>query len=341
MNRDDILKKLSDNGFEIKENIIINDNDETVTCRIDGKQYKRIYGRVLSRFGLYSDEYKILFPNAPLGTQDDRKNTSKSCGLYMREPYYRQLYSEKFMGEKNPNHTAKTTEQERKERSPFSVEFYKKHDIGKTREELYDDIKKIAVYNTQPQYYINRGFSAEEAKKMVSDRQRTFSYETCIAKYGLEEGERIFTERQELWQESLKPHKIGYSMVSQKVFNILLNNYDQTELIDVFYATKNNEISLRNTNGGIYLYDFTDTKRMKMIEFNGDLYHANPNIYEATDNPNPYHPEYTAEEIWNKDDNKRIVANNNGYDLHIVWESDWIDNPDKCIRECLEFLGIK
>lgn len=58
-----ILQKLKDNNILIKDNIIINDNDETVTSRI--------YGRYLKSLGLTSDEYKILFPNAPLMCGND------------------------------------------------------------------------------------------------------------------------------------------------------------------------------------------------------------------------------------------------------------------------------
>jgi hypothetical protein len=66
-------------GIEIRENIIIDDNDETVTCRIDGKQYKRIYGRVLKDFGLTSADLEESFtigeivskPNAKLKEEND------------------------------------------------------------------------------------------------------------------------------------------------------------------------------------------------------------------------------------------------------------------------------
>ena len=53
------------------------------------------------------------------------------------------------------------------------------------------------------EYYLLRGFSEEDAKAKVSNIQSTFSLEKCIEKHGLEEGTRIWSERQEKWQETL------------------------------------------------------------------------------------------------------------------------------------------
>ena len=38
---------------------------------------------------------------------------------------------------------------------------------------------------------------------MLSERQRTFSKEICINKYGEEKGIEIFNKRQNLWQKNL------------------------------------------------------------------------------------------------------------------------------------------
>jgi hypothetical protein len=123
--KEQIINKLKEKNIEIQKNIIIDDNDDTVTSRIDGKQYKRIYGYYLKKIGITSKEYLILFPNAPLYSNKDLYKTTVNSGKYMKTEYYKNMFSEKIKGEKNPNHKSKTSEQERKERSPFSLEFYK------------------------------------------------------------------------------------------------------------------------------------------------------------------------------------------------------------------------
>jgi hypothetical protein len=80
---------------------------------------------------------------------------------------------------------------------------------------------------------------------------------------------------------------------------------------------------------------------MKMIEYNGDQYHANPKIYEANDYPHPYHKtnNYTSESIWKKDEDKANLAHSNGYELLVIWDSDYRKDKEGTVEKCLEFLN--
>ena len=53
---------------------------------------------------------------------------------------------------------------------------------------------------------------------------------------------------------------------------------------------------------------FTDIKNKKIIEYNGDDYHGNPNKYNFDDYPNPFRKDLTAKDIWNKDKQKKRVS---------------------------------
>lgn len=81
-------------------------------------------------------------------------------------------------------------------------------------------------------YWINKGYNQEDSKKMQSNRQRTFSKDICIEKYGLEDGMRIWQERQNKWTISLK--NSDYDLVSGKSFTIndRIEKYNIDELID-------------------------------------------------------------------------------------------------------------
>lgn len=53
-------------------------------------------------------------------------------------------------------------------------------------------------------HWINLGYSENEAKKIISKSQITFSLEKCIEKFGIEKGTRIWKQRQEKWQNTLQ-----------------------------------------------------------------------------------------------------------------------------------------
>ncbi|MFA5585502.1 MAG: hypothetical protein WDA02_03035 [Saccharofermentanales bacterium] len=345
-----ILSKLKEKNIVIKENIIINDNDESVTSRIDGTQRKRIYGKYLKSIGLTSEEYKILFPDAPLMAKSDYKNTTKNSGQHMKQEKYKRLFSEKIKGCKNPNHKSKTTEKERKERSPFSKDFYKNKyknitdkDIDYIRKNFIKDFIKDRVTTTQIDYYLNKGYDEKTSKKMLSERQKTFSLDLCIKKYGNDKGKEIWNNRQIKWQKSLLQNgnlKCGYSKISQKLFYDILNKYNINDKSYIYFATKNQEYYLSGGKELFYQYDFVDLKNKKIIEYNGDQYHANPKIYESNDNPHPFRKNITAQEIWDKDNNKIQLAHDNGFEVLIVWDSEYKENKEIILKKCLNFLNI-
>lgn len=63
------------------------------------------------------------------------------------------------------------------------------------------------------------------------------------------------------------------------------------------FATKNTEFSLYNKEfNEKYFYDFCYNK--KIIEYNGDFWHANPKIYNESD---VVHKNKVAKDIWNYD----------------------------------------
>ena len=191
-------------------------------------------------------------------------------------------------------------------------------------------------------YWINKGFTIEESKVKVSEGQNKFSFVKCIEKYGEEEGKKIFTERQNKWQESLTNNgnmKMGYSKISQELFYKILETYRVECKDKIKFATHNGEFKLENPKGGVYVYDFIDLTSNKIIEYNGDMYHANPKKYKKNDTPHPYRKNKTSLEIWESDKIKLMTAKNNGYDVLVIWDSEYRwGNKEKVIKKCLNFL---
>jgi G:T-mismatch repair DNA endonuclease (very short patch repair protein) len=76
-----------------------------------------------------------------------------------------------------------------------------------------------------------------------------------------------------------------------------------------------------------FSYDILIDKTI--LEINGDFWHCNPLKY----NENYFHPymKKRAKDIWEKDKNKKINAENYGYKVLYLWEEFIINNSDETI----------
>lgn len=79
-----------------------------------------------------------------------------------------------------------------------------------------------------------------------------------------------------------------------------------------------------------YFYDFCYCN--KIIEYNGDYWHANPRIYNESD---ILTKGKTAKEIWDYDTRKIEFAKNNGYEILIIWDSEYKYDKLKVIDRCI------
>lgn len=340
-------------NLEILDNIKINDNEVDVTCRICGEQCKRIYGRHLkhSHNNISAKEYRELFDSAPITSLTDKKTTSKNSGKHMKQEKYKKMFSEKIKGEKNPMHRSKTTDEFRKSISPFSIEFYNLRYPELTMEQRKEKLHKFAkeavserIGTTDIEYYLNQGLTEEEAKNALSERQTTFSKEICIEKYGEEKGLEIWDKRQEKWLSNLNKNgklKLGYSGISQQLFHEIHNRMPNGNFL---YAKNGGELKVKgNCNFKWYMYDFTDVTRNKIIEYNGDQYHANPSLFDENDHPHPFRKGFKSKDIWEKDRIKNKTVIDMGYDVLTIWESDYnnrigISKREATIQKCIDFL---
>lgn len=283
------------------------------------------------------EDYKMEFPDAPLICSSTSKKISDNTRELMNIPEMKKFYSERFSGDKNPNAKCNTTEEHRKSISPFSKSF--KGYAGMTEDEIDKHIAgcikldKAGRTTNQIEYWINKGYCEDEAREMVSERQRTFTLEKCINKYGFEEGYKKWKERQEKWSKSLYnsflvdgDNRTPISKFENECKTIICNK------LNITIPKKQRYIS--NTNGEHYSYDLTINH--KIIEFNGDYWHCNPMIYKCDYfNKNK---QKTASEIWEYDKQKIKCAESYGYKVLVVWESEYNKDKAGTIQKCIDFL---
>lgn len=312
-----------------------------ISCQWCGMRVKRIYGihMVNHHPGKSSANYRAEFPNSPLTCSKDKEKTSANSGLHMKEDKYREMMRERVKGHNNPNHSSNTTAAVRKTRSPFSQEFVSYRSSDDKREAVKKFVKealKDRLTETQYEYWVQKFNGNEElAKKAYTDRQRTFTIEKCVEKYGEERGIEIWKERQANWVNKLhinfEKEGDGRSPQSKWAKDIIKKC---CEYLNIELPVKEKWISSKNRDLRCS-YDFT--YKHKIIEFNGDFWHAHPNLFEA-DEIIPVLG-ITATEKRELDEKKKKLAEYYGYEVLVVWESEYHKDLVGTIQKCIKFLN--
>jgi G:T-mismatch repair DNA endonuclease (very short patch repair protein) len=88
-----------------------------------------------------------------------------------------------------------------------------------------------------------------------------------------------------------------------------------------------------------YFYDLCSVANKKIIELHGDFWHANPKYF--TENQYANHPggKILSKNLWDKDMKKTLVANQHGFNVMVVWESDYKLSPHDTVNKIITFLG--
>ena len=326
------------NAFNKKQELLKKgvEGIDYVIDRWNGFVTPRIYGKWMKVMhpGKTTKDYLSEFPESPLCCERDRSSTTKNSGKHMKDPKYRKLVSDAMKGNKNPNHKSRVSKEVRQSRSPFSTKFSGYVDIEEAREFQKKHCHK-GIGSNKLEYWLNKGYKKEEAELLLKERQTTFTLEKCIKKYGKEKGTLIFNERQEKWKRSLQENferEGDGRSPSSKFANSIITELCNHLKIEI---PKKEKWIKNKGNGNAYSYDFTYKK--KIIEFNGDYWHCNPLIYEGDYfNKNKG---LTAEEIWKYDNEKNNLAKSKGYQVLVIWESEWNENPEYVIKKCIKFLN--
>jgi len=167
----------------------------------------------------------------------------------------------------------------------------------------------------------------ELAKKLLYENQGKFNKkEFFIEKFGEKEGLEKYEELNARKTKNWK-NKGRYSEISMKLFNEI-----QARLDRKFVFGESGEKRIEG-----FWVDFYDEKTNSCIEFNGDFWHANPDIYEEKDVLNII--KKTAKQLWEKDDLKSKKILESGHRLLIVWEKNLREDFEKELEKCIVFLN--
>jgi G:T-mismatch repair DNA endonuclease (very short patch repair protein) len=185
--------------------------------------------------------------------------------------------------------------------------------------------------NTSLSSFIKRHGEIEGNRKFNEFRERVKKNNTLegyVERYGEIEGKIKF----EKWATTSSIGVTAYSKVSQELFveiDVIGEN--------TYYATKNKEFG-RYSPFGYYFFDYVNTDRKKIIEFNGDIFHGNPIIFSKNDTPNPFDKKLTCEQMWKNDKKKIDFIIQEGFEVLTIWEKDYRLDKNEIIEKCKKFL---
>jgi hypothetical protein len=269
-----------------------------------GDIFSSLIGHISDKHNLSSNEYKTLYPDA--ATVSDNLHS---------------LFSENFAGENNPGYQHGGT-----------LSSWSSKSVKHTKEEIEISRKKAKdnytpeKRSTNIEYWLNKGYTQEEAEEKLSERQTTFSLEICIEKLGQVEGTKRFKERQIKWHKSYK--KTNYSKISQLLFWEIYDCLDKECIDDIYFAEFNNGIKSTINNeycldliSSTIKPDFFIKSLGKIIEFDGDYWHG------------------TARGNQERDRLRDIEIVKSGYLVFHVKECNYKSDPARVIQECVEFLN--
>lgn len=263
--------------------------DDYVECKICGFRSPQISRHIIA-YHFPVDKYCNLYnlTKSDLVSKNENKRIS--------ERNYKLMKEGKLKGFTSENNPSKSDSFKNGEYSPYSKNFKKYEGLNdEEKDKIISDLfskreetrSKNNNNNTTIDYYLNKGYTLRESYFLLKERQRTFTLEKCIKKYGQEEGTRIYKERQEKWMNTLNsksPEEIerilrakfstgGYSKISQELFDSIMKRIGEEKFNEVYYATRNKEYIVERRNGKHFLLDFYVKDVNKIIEFDGSFWH--------------------------------------------------------------------
>lgn len=216
----------------------------------------------------------------------------------------------------------------------------KKTEKLKTRQKLNDNSWKTE-FNTTPEYFVKKfGVNMIEAQKMLTERQKTFSLDKCIKKYGEVDGQLVFKDRQDKWIHTLSlksPEEkmqinckrnvtLGKaSKESLKIFNPLRKFLLSTGLFhddEIYLGVDDKKEWFLSSFDKFYSYDFCVPKLKLIIEFQGHAWHPDHRLTEEELKSWKSVQGVSGTEVSAKDKAKYDFAIANGFTILYLWSKD-------------------
>lgn len=164
------------------------------------------------------------------------------------------------------------------------------------------------------------------------NRSKGINLENYVKKYGIEEG----TKKYNNWRENYIPNNSFSSKEASKFFIKLYRKLRKLGIIEnkseVHFAVRGSQEKFiySKNNKKLFFYDFCIPKLKIIIEYHGIAWHPKKDDLLWT----PIFDGKTRDEIYEYDKLKESVAIDSGFDYHVVWSDEQLD------QKMLEFAHI-
>lgn len=233
--------------------------------------------------------------------------------------------------------TSKVAHQKRSKDSYFiSSERRKKMAVGIKKYYKNNQAAKSRCKDLMIKHCLPKCQTIESKIKRVKSRDWYKPNEDTKRKMSQSQIGKILTEEHKL--KLRKPKKIKRSNfrhtteTKNKLSLITKNHWESGVHKPIFKSTGQREvIKLLKEQGysvqdeyivGGKPYDVFIKEKNLLIEFNGTYWHRDPRFFSSSDE---------VVKIWEKDKNKMLIAESNGYIIKVIWQHDWEQCKDKNI----------
>lgn len=278
-----------------------------VKCQICNKELKRISPTHLKKCSnITMAEYRAKFPDAPIMDDELKAMTGVTKEKMIRK------YGEEEGTIRWNDYCAIQAETNTFE--------YKQLHYGWTREQFdeYNSSRATTLVN------MIRRHGEENGTRMFEEYCEKQRYSTTldyfVEEYGLEEGTKIFNNF-----DAARAFVGGQSGIEVECYGLLKQMLPEIVL----------SISVLGARCGPF--DYGCHVKKKLIEFNGDFWHANPDIHDESFYNDV--SEKTAKQIWQHDDEKISRAKGQGYDVYVIWENDFRKDPDGEVEKAVAWFN--
>ena len=208
-------------------------------------------------------------------------------------------------------------------------------EIGKNVYDLWkNDRQGMGSLN----YYINKlGLKDGTEKYKNICKLKTLSEEKFVDIYG-EIGRSIYHEMVIRRTASIKSNSSTPEIELAKLLSEKFNDKDIRFGENQFIIGLNRE-EAEIFNSRCFKPDIVFIKEKIIVEFYGDIFHANPYKFKENDKPNPWLNK-TSKEIREYDLIRENYFKSKGYKVFIVWESNWRKNKIETLNNLLKEINI-
>lgn len=192
-------------------------------------------------------------------------------------------------------------------------------ELGSKKWDEYRNLQKYV--GSSEQYFKDKYGETQGTEKWVAlNAAKALTLDNFVKKYGDEEGEaRYFAAMENTYAYHHNKSKIATSFVLDLCEELGVDDYyggDKAEFSIYDHETKR-----------IYFYDFKVRGSKRVVEFHGDYWHANPSKYDKDAEIKYPTGIKTSAEVWDHDAMKLNAAKRAGYEVDIVWQSCYNENP--------------